>query len=258
MVQRAQPASGKRKCNACSMSGTRFRHGEARLQHYAHPLCVNGGLGHDMNCSQSKLEIKMQLVRSVCLPFPQDPDQASTAAPPDDEQELFGREEALRMDEEIMNFQWFDHVTWDSIKDLRSTTYVQPPTRFKFALKQAQHATLRAIIHSNLSSLASEPAWKALVLSGWLLLGRPGNKSESNCAHFLDARCELFEADCSALRAMILAECDIAPVQDATRRTPTQQKQSRVRKVTTLARAGEKGRALAAARNAAPVPVTDR
>ena len=62
---------------------------------------------------------------------------------------IFGREEALRMDEEIMNFQWFEHVTWDSIKDLRGTTYVQPPTRFRFALLQAQHAILRAIIHNN-------------------------------------------------------------------------------------------------------------
>ena len=53
---RSQPASGKRKCAACSMCGTRFNHGEARLQqwgnretnqHYAHAQCVNGGLGHD-------------------------------------------------------------------------------------------------------------------------------------------------------------------------------------------------------------------
>ena len=27
-----------------------------------------------------------------------------------------------------MDFQWFDQVSWDSIKDLRGTTYVQPPT----------------------------------------------------------------------------------------------------------------------------------
>ena len=38
------------------------------------------------------------------------------------------------MDEEIMNFQWFEHVTWDCIKDLRGTTYVQPPTRFRFGV----------------------------------------------------------------------------------------------------------------------------
>ena len=117
------------------------------------------------------------------------------------------------------------------------------------SLQQAQHAILRAIIHNNPSSLASESAWKALVLSSWLLLGRPAvNASESNCAHFLDA----------ALWATVRAECDIAPEQDAARRTATQQKQSRVRKVATLARTGEKGRALAAARNAPPVPVTDQ
>ena len=158
-----------------------------------------------------------------------------------------------------MDFQWFEKVTWDSIKDLRGTTYVQPPTRFKFALQQAQHAILRSIIHNNPTSSASESAWKALVLSSWLLLGRPAvNASESSCAHFLDARLELFWAeDWSALWAMVRAECDVAPVQNSARRTEKQQIQSRIRKVATLARTGEKGRALAAARNAPPVSVTE-
>ena len=212
----AQPPAGKRKCAACSMCGTRFTHGEARLQqwgnrqtnnHCEHAHCVNGGLGHDHELHpkvaddqeavdavtrQRDTITRTAADTEVLLPFAQDPDQASTAAPPDDERDLFGREEALRMDEEIMNFQWFEHVTWDSIKDLRGTTYVQPPTRFRFALEQAQHAILRAIIHNNPTSPASESAWKALVLSSWLLLGRPAvNASESNCAHFLDARLEL-------------------------------------------------------------------
>ena len=125
----------------------------------------------------------------VLLPFAQDAEQASTAAP-DDEPDPFGREDALRMDEEIMDFQWFDQVSWDSIKDLRGTTYVQPPTRFKFALQQAQHAILRAITHNSPSSPASESAWKALILSSWLLLGRPAVNASG--AHFLDARLELF------------------------------------------------------------------
>ena len=156
------------------------------------------------------------------------------------------------MDEEIMDFQWLEHFTWDSIKDLRGTTYVQPPTRFMFALQQAQHAILRAIIHNNPTSLASESAWKALVLRLAV------NASESNCAHFLDARLELiWTEDWSALWAMVRAECDVAPVLNTTRRTDKQQMQSRVRKVATCARTGEKGRALAAARNA-PVPVTEQ
>ena len=107
---------------------------------------------------------------------------------------------------------------------------------------------------------ASDSAWKALVLSSWLLLGRPAiNAFESNCAHFLDARLELFWAeDWSALWAMVRAECDVAPVQNSVRRTEKQQIQLRVRKVATLARTGEKGRAPAAARNAPPVPVTEQ
>ena len=280
----AQPASGKRKCAACNLCGIRFTQGEARLQqcgsretnhHYVHAHCVNGGLGHDhelfpkqatdQDAVDAVTRQRDTITRTaadteVLLPVAQDAEQASTAAPPDDERDLFGREEALRMDEEIMDFQWFEHVTWDSIKDLRGTTYVQPPTRFKFALQQAQHAILRAIIHNNPTSSASESAWKALVLSSWLLLGRPAvNASESNCAHFLDARLELFGAeDWSALWAMVRSECDVAPVQNMARRTEKQQIQSRIRKVATLARTGEKGRALAAARNAPPVPVTEQ
>ena len=279
-----QPASGKRKCAACCMCGIQFSHDGAGLEqwgnrqtdrHYVHAHCVNGCLGHDHELfpKQATYQDAVDAVTrqrdtitrtaadtQVLLPFAQDPDQASTAAPPDDEQDLFGREEALRMDEEIMNFQWSHNATWDSVKDFRGMTYVQPPTRFKFALQQAQHAILRAIIHNNPSSLASESAWKALVLSGWLLLGRPAvNASESNCAHYLDVRLELFWAeDWSALWATARAECDIAPVQNATRRTATQQKQSRVRKVATFARTGGKVRALAAARNARPVPVTEQ
>ena len=114
------------------------------------------------------------------------------------------------------------------------------------------------LVHNKQTSPASESAWKTLVLSSWLLLGRPAvNASESNCAHYLDARLELSWAeDWSALWAMVRGECDVAPVQNTMRRTDKQQMQSSIRKVATLARSGEKGRALAAARNAHPVPVT--
>ena len=102
----AQPASGKRKCAACSMCGTRFTHGEASLQQwgnretnqlYVHAHCVNGGLGHDHELLP-KLADDQEAVDAVTrqrdtitrtaadtevlLPFGQDPDQASTAAPP--------------------------------------------------------------------------------------------------------------------------------------------------------------------------------
>ena len=173
-----QPTSDKRKCAACCMYGRHFSHGEARLQQwgngesnnaYVHARCVNGGAGHDHELhpkqplDQEAVEavsrrrdtvIKAAADTEVLLPFAHDPHQASTAAPADDEQDLSGREEALRMDDESMDFHWFDNIPWDSIKDLRGTTFVQPPPRFTFALQQAQHAILRAIMHNNPSSLA--------------------------------------------------------------------------------------------------------
>ena len=86
----------------------------------------------------------------------------------------------------------FSSVPWADIQDLRGTTYVQPPARLRFALQQAKHAILRATPHHGPSS-TSEPAWKVLLLSSWLLLGRPAeNASDANCASILEARLGLF------------------------------------------------------------------
>ena len=177
---------------------------------------------------------------------------------PDDEDRTFDREEALRLDDEIMDFHWLSSISWTNIADLRGTTYVQPPTRLKFALQQAQHAILRAIMHHGPSSPDSESAWKVLILSSWLLLGRPAeNASDTNCANYMEARLDLFwSEEWPTLWAMFRAECDVTTATQKRKRTKAEQTETRIRKVATLARAGEKGRALAAARNAPPVPVT--
>ena len=62
-------------------------------------------------------------------------------------------------------------------------------------------------MHHNPSSLASKPAWKVLEVSSWLLFGRPAvNAWESNCAHYLEARLDLFWAeDWPALWALVLS-----------------------------------------------------
>ena len=89
-------------------------------------------------------------------------------------------------------------------------------------------------------------------LSSLLLLGRPAeNASDANCATFLEARLDLFwSEDWPALWALVRAECDVPAIAQTRSRTKAEQTETRVRKVATLARAGEKGRALAAARNA--------
>ena len=161
---------------------------------------------------------------------------------PDDENRTFDREEALRFDDEIMDFHWFSTVPWTDIKDLRGTTYVQPPTRLRFALQQAQHAILRAIMYHDPSSPDSESAWKVLVLSSWLLLGRPTeNASDADCANYMEARLDLFRLEeWPALWALVRAECDVSTATQKCTKTKAEQTETRIRKVATLARAGEK------------------
>ena len=55
---------------------------------------------------------------------------------------------------------------------------------------------------------------------------------------------------------MVRAERDVAAIAQKRSKTMAEQTEARIRKVATLARAGGKGRALAAARNAPPIPVT--
>ena len=62
--------------------------------------------------------------------------------------------------------------------------------------------------------------------------------------------------DWPALWALVRADCDVASVVLARSKTQAEQTETRVRKVETLARAGGKERARAAARSAPPVPVT--
>ena len=125
--------------------------------------------------------------------FFHEPHEDNSTEALDDEDRLFDREEAVRHDDAIIDFNWFSTISWTDIKDLRGTTYVQPPTRFRFAPQQAQHAILRATMHHGPSSLNSEPAWKVLILSSWLLLGRPAeNASDANCASYLETRLNLF------------------------------------------------------------------
>ena len=135
-----QPASDKRKCAACCMCGQQFSHGEARLQQwcnrntygsYVHAHCVNGGLGHDHEL-RPKQAGDQEAVDAVARQ----------------------RETIIRTaaDTEVL-------LPYAQDPDQPSTAL----QRFKFALQQAQHAILRAIMHHNPSSLTSEPAWKALV-----------------------------------------------------------------------------------------------
>ena len=136
-------------------------------------------------------------------------------------------------------------IQWTDVQALRGTTCVQPPTRLRFELQQAQHAILGAITHNGPLSPTSDPAWKVLLLS-WLPLGRTAeNASDANCASFLE-----LDWTSSGLRNglhwpwCVLNATLLLLLKHAQGQRPNRPKQESAR-VATLARAGEKGRALA-------------
>ena len=116
-----QQTTDKRKCAACSMCGQQFTHCDPRLQQwrnrnsqraYVHAPCIRSGVAHDHElhpkqpidqnsveavARQRGLSTQAAADSEIVLPLTATSDQASTAAPADDEPAMFGREEALRL-----------------------------------------------------------------------------------------------------------------------------------------------------------------
>ena len=191
------------------MCGNQFTPGEQRLQQwanrntqraYVHAHGITGGIGRDherVSKAATDNEARDTVVpfrdsghRRPQLwkwssPFTRQMDDNSTEAPDDDDR-LFDREEALRHDDAIMDFQWFNTIPWAEIEDLRGHGDSGLPC------SRRSTPSLRAIMHHGPSSPNSEPAWKVLLLSSWLFLDRPAeNASGANCASVLETRLEL-------------------------------------------------------------------
>ena len=82
----------------------------------------------------------------VVLPI-QDPHDDSSTDTPEDEDTLFDREEALRHDDAIMDFHWFNTIPWTDIKDIRSaTSTAQVRVTTSATRKPASHHAPRALI----------------------------------------------------------------------------------------------------------------
>ena len=267
---------------ACA--GQQFTHGEARLQQWSnrnsqrahvHAQCVNGGVAHDheVHPKQPTDQDAVEAVprqrdcvtqaaadSEILLPITASSDRASTAAPADDEPSLFGREEAPRLDEEFLPMVQHGHVGQHQGSSRRhartATTEIQVRTPASTTCHPPCHRAARSFLPSFRVSMEGSCAQPLAPL----FFGRPFViATESNCAHFLEARLDLFcpktgrhSGPWFSLNATLL------PVFSNSRKSAAEQKQSRVRKVATLAQSGERGRALAAARNAPPVPVTQQ
>ena len=166
-------------------------------------------------------------------------DQASTPAPADEELNMFGREEALRLDEEIMNFPWAASRTSGARRV------------YSHRHDSGSHPNKPSMPSSVPSQIMDPPYWhpnqhgKSLYSaagSSWAGPLSTPQKATATTSWKLDLTCF----------------CVVALVSRSSRKSAAEQKQSRVRKVATVARSGERECALAAARNAPPVPVTQQ
>lgn len=157
------------------------------------------------------------------------------------------------MEVEFLDLSWFTNISWAIIRSLPGTTYVQIPKRHQFAIQQAQCAILRCILHDETNTQECENGWKLLVLSSWLLLGKPSGKgTEQKCAGHLDERLSLFWSEVWAtLWGIIKGECGQALARP-NKQTEEERSNAKVKRVSTLARAGERGLALAATSQTPP------
>lgn len=65
----------------------------------------------------------------------------------------------MKMEVECLDLSWFTNISWDVIRSLPGTTYVQTPKRHQFAIQQAQYAILRCILNCETNTQECENGW---------------------------------------------------------------------------------------------------
>ena len=207
---------------------------------YVHARCVNGGVAHDHElhpkqpadqdavdavAHQRDCVTQAAADSEVPLPLAPDSDQASTAALADDEPRLLDVKRP---------YDWTRKPRTSSgstrLRGITSRTFAAPrlcshrqgsslldnkrSTPFSVPSHDMVHPHLHWNQRERLSCSTAGSSWDVPAV----------NASESNCAHFLEARLDLFWAeDWPALWAMVRAECDVTPIFSTRRRTTTEQ-----------------------------------
>ena len=123
----ATSLSNKRKCASCTMCGHQFTPGEPRLQQWAnrdsqrahlHAQRITGGIGRDHELAPKvpadneardavirlRDSVRSAATAAEVVPPTHDLQDDNSTEPPDEGDRLFHREEALRHDDEIMDF----------------------------------------------------------------------------------------------------------------------------------------------------------
>ena len=248
-----RPAS----CRTCHLL---FAPGETRIcpeadvpkSAWTHIECARGGLTADRNYKPHKpvdiaaVNLLLERVRAeaaeATTAYPAEPPAVEVLTPPD-------------ISGELPSQLWFSGLDWDEMATLRGPTFVQLPRRMEQAFADAMAPALRLILAEGSPSEDRLAGWKAFLLLPWLLLRVPQDPSETEtCGTLLLERLDrLWTGDAAALFREAKADCSCYA---AVSRAPVEDGKAIAKRVRTLARSGEIGRAILAASPSSRVKVT--
>ena len=251
-----QPRSTKRAvCRGCHQF---FEEGEVRVctqsdrKHgrFLHVDCIPGGLRANLEFqadSQGEASEARSLMDKVR--------HLTTIQAPEAGSSLDSEIAPSSLDSCLPSLSWFQSLKWDDLMAVNGDTFVQVPMRLEEAFCDAVGVALReATTAANNQTAAG--AWKAFLLLPWLLLFRPTVLEDNqSCATLLEERLDRFwQGDAEAMFREHIFSC---------RRRHSSISKSVVsnrllaRKVKTLCRANEVGRALKAADGVEKITITE-
>ena len=247
-------------CRACQQY---FEEGDTRVctrsdrKHgrFLHVDCIPGGMRADMefNADTTSDQIAARLIsdqvrhvssiQAAGEALPVVPSTESALVPP-------------TLESPLPSMAWFHTLQWSDLRKIQGDTYVQIPNRLETAFSDALGVALREIAEES-DAQRVIGGWKAFLLLSWLLLYRPPDVQDSpSCAETLSERLDRFwQGDSEAM----YREHINASSRNIKSRPPAATTDKMVaKKVKTLCRANEVGRALRAADGAQRVVVTEQ
>lgn len=248
----------------CKVCHEYFQDGELRLctvaqkrrARWLHKGCIHGGLQDDFVFLPDKvtdvdavaeLSAERDRVRHLqCLDNGQSAISAALEAPTD----LQPAE-----DGSLPCRDWFATLSWDALQELSGVTFVQVPHRFETAFTDALAPALQLIVSPDSDTSDVLAGWKALLVLPWLLLRRPADPDGADtCASLLTDRLDRYRlGDVPSLFRESVADSRCL----SSNKTSGPMKSAEVAKrVKTLTRAGETGRAIRAVASWQDLPVT--
>jgi hypothetical protein len=160
------------------------------------------------------------------------------------------------IDNPLPALAWFRDLSWDDQRKIHATIFVQVPRRLENAYAEAIGTALRCTAEWQQDAGKCEAAWKAVLLLPWLLMAKPSEQDpDESCASLLAERLARFWAG------------DVASLFREVKNTSKPRKRLPVtsfkkppstiaKRVATLVKAVEVGRALQAAHQGKALPVT--